>query len=112
MDEKLHSYVQQSSQGQCSHVHSMSGNDTSFDRHQSKQVSNVVAFDKKSMLELHLKWTQAFMDCGISLNVIRNPIFQDALMSTTKKGFVLPNYNKMRTEYVDKVKASIDAILK
>ena len=70
------------------------------------------AFDKKSMLESHLKWTQAFMACGISFNVIRNPIFQDALMSTAKKGFVMPDYNKMRTEYVDKVKNSTEAILK
>ena len=58
------------------------------------------------MLELHLKWTQAFMACGILFNVLQNPIFQDALMSTTKKGFVLPDYNKMHTKYVDKVKAS------
>ena len=55
------------------------------------------AFDKQSMLELHLKWTRAFMACGISFNVIRNPIFKDALMSTAKKGFLMPDYNKMRT---------------
>ena len=105
-NEQLHSSMQQSSQGQCLRAHSMSGNDTSRDRHQAEQVSIAAAFDKQSMFELHLKWTQAFMACGISFNVIRNLIFQDALMSTTKKGFVLPDYNKMRTEYVDKVKAS------
>ena len=33
-------------------------------------------------------------------------------MSTTKKGFVMPDYNKMRTEYLDKVKASSEDILK
>ena len=33
-------------------------------------------------------------------------------MSTAKKGFVWPDYNKMRTKYVDKVKASTEAILK
>ena len=32
-------------------------------------------------------------------------------MSTAKKGFVLLDYNKMRIEYVDKVKASTEAIL-
>ena len=83
----------------------MCGNDTFGDRRQAEQVSIAAVFDKQSMLELHLKWTQAFMACGISFNVIRNPIFQDALMSTAKKGFVLPDYNKMRTEYVDQVKA-------
>ena len=33
-------------------------------------------------------------------------------MSIAKKGFVLPYYNKMHTKYVDKVKASTEAILK
>lgn len=67
------------------------------------------AFDKQSMLELHLKWTQEFIACGISFNVIRNPVFQDALLSTAKTGFVLPDYNKMRTEYLEKVKGSVEA---
>ena len=70
------------------------------------------AFKKKWLLELHLKWTQAFIACGIPFNVLRNPIFKDALMSTAKKGFVMPDYNKMRTEYLDKVKASSEDILK
>ena len=48
----------------------------------------------------------------IALNVMQNPIFQDALMCTAKKGFILPDYNKIRTEYVDKVKQSTEAILK
>ena len=74
-DEQLHSSMQQSSQGQCLRAHSMSGNDTSRDRRQAEQVSIAAAFDKQSMLELHLKWTQAFMACGISFNVIQNPIF-------------------------------------
>ena len=52
------------------------------------------------------------MSCGISFNVMRNLIFQDALMCTAKKGFILPDYHKMRTEYVDKVKHSTEAILK
>ena len=42
----------------------MSGNDTSRDRRQAEQVSIAVAFDKQSMLELHLKWTQEFMLVG------------------------------------------------
>ena len=105
-DEQLQPSMQQSSQGKCLRAHSMSGNDTSGDRRQAEQVSIAVAFDKQSMLELHLKWTQAFMACGILFNVIQNPIFQDALMSTAKKGFVLLDYNKMRTEYVDKVKSN------
>ena len=67
------------------------------------------SFDKQSMLELHLKWTQAFIACGISFNVIRNPMFQDALLSTAKTGFVLPDYNKMRTEYLEKVKSSVES---
>ena len=33
-------------------------------------------------------------------------------MSTAKKGFVAPDYNKMRTEYLDKVKVSSEDILK
>ena len=33
-------------------------------------------------------------------------------MSIAKQEFVLPNYNKMRIEYVDKVKNSIEPILK
>ena len=70
------------------------------------------AFDKQWLLELHLKWTQAFVACGIPFNVLRNPIFKDALMSTAKKGFVMPDYNEMRTEYVGKVKDSCEAILK
>ena len=90
-DEQLHSSMQQSSQGQCFCAHSMFGNDTSRDRCQPKQVSIAAAFDKQFMLKLHLKWTQAFMACGILFNVIRNPIFQDALMITAKKGFVLPD---------------------
>ena len=61
------------------------------------------------MLELHLKWTQAFIACGISFNVIRNPMFQDALLSTAKTGFVLPDYNKMRTEYLEKVKSIVES---
>ena len=116
-DEQLHSSMQQSSQGQCSRAPSVSDhthfvNDAPSVRDQAEQISIAAAFDKQSMLELHLKWTQAFMACGISFNVIRNPIFQDALMSTAKKGFVLLDYNKMRTEYVDKVKNSTEAILK
>ena len=69
-DEQFHSSMQQSSQGQCLHAHSMSGNDTSGNRRQFEQVSIVAAFDKQSMLELHLKWTQAFMACGILFHVI------------------------------------------
>ena len=63
-DEQLHSSMQQSSQGQCLRVHSMSDNDTFGDRCQAQQVSIATAFDKQSMLELHLKWTQAFMALG------------------------------------------------
>ena len=33
------------------------------------------AFNKQWLLELHLKWTQDFIACGISFNVIRIPIF-------------------------------------
>ena len=69
-DEQLQPSMQQTSQGQCSRAHSMSGNDTSGDRCQTEQVSIAAAFDKQSMLELHLKWTQAFMACGILFNVI------------------------------------------
>lgn len=64
------------------------------------------------MLELHLKWTQAFIACGISFNTIHNPIFQDALMSTAKKGFTLPDYNKMQIEYLQKVKCTTELCLK
>ena len=45
-DEQLHSSMQQSSQGQCSHAHSMSGNDTFGGRRQAKKVSIAAAFDK------------------------------------------------------------------
>ena len=69
-DEQLHSSMQQSSQGQCLCVHSMSCNDTSRDRRQAKQISIFTVFDKQPMLELHLKWTQAFMACGILFNAI------------------------------------------
>ena len=105
--------VGQSSQGQASRTPS-DGTGLNLDA-SSQRLNNKTlhaAFDKQSLLELHLKWTQAFMACGIPFNVLRNPIFQDALMSTAKKGFVLSFYNKMRTEYVDKVKASTEAILK
>ena len=68
------------------------------------------AFDKSSALEMHLKWTQAFVACGISFNVMRNPIFQDALMCTARAGskFSIPPYNKMRTEYLDKIKHTME----
>lgn len=49
------------------------------------------------MPELHFKWTQAFMACRIPFNGIQNPILQDALMIITKRGFVLPDYNKIRS---------------
>ena len=105
--------VGQSFQGQASRTPS-DGTGSNLDA-SSQRLNNKTlhaAFNKQSLLELHLEWTQAFMACGIPFNVLRNPIFQDALMSTAKKGFVLPDYNKMRTEYVDKVKASTEAILK
>ena len=68
------------------------------------------AFDRSTTLELHLKWTQAFVACGISFNVIRNHVFQDALLCTAKAGskFTIPPYNKMRTEYLDKVKHTME----
>ncbi|KAH7439693.1 hypothetical protein KP509_04G072700 [Ceratopteris richardii] len=46
------------------------------------------AFEKKDCLELHLKWIQAFLACGIPFNVICNPIFKDALMSTAQKNVI------------------------
>ena len=51
---------------------------------QSSKTRDPLAFtfDRSATLELHLKWTQAFVACGISLNVIHNPIFQDALICT------------------------------
>ena len=104
--------VGQNLYAQSSHAASISGHGNASSSRVSKDNPLQNAFDKQSMLELHLKWTQAFMACGISFNVIQNPIFQDALMSTAKKGFVMPDYNKMRTKYVDKVKNSTEAILK
>ena len=67
--------MQESSQGQCSRApfvseHTQFVNDAPFVRGQAEQISIVVTFDKQSMLELHLKWTQAFISCGISFNVI------------------------------------------
>ena len=106
------------SQVQSSHVHTtfecaFYANQSLFARGQLEQISFFVAFDKQYVLELHLKWTQAFnMACDIPLNTIRNPTFQDALMSTPKQIFVQFDYNKMHTECVDKVKKSIEAILK
>ena len=37
---------------------------------------------------------------------MHNPIFQDALMCTARAGlkFSIPPYNKMQTEYLDKIK--------
>ncbi|KAH7366153.1 hypothetical protein KP509_18G065400 [Ceratopteris richardii] len=80
---------------------------------QDMQINvNLKLLKKQDCLELHLKWTQAFLACGIPFNVIHNHIFKDALMSTARKGFTMPGYNKMRIEYVDKVKKSTEAILK
>ena len=81
----------------------------------SKQCSKdnsllAIAFDKSNTLELHLKWTQAFFACGISFNVMRNPIFQEALMCTAHAGskFTIPPYNKMQIEYLDKIKHTME----
>ena len=80
----------------------------------SRQSSNTCdplasIFDRCAALELHLKWTQAFVACEISFNVIRNPIFQDALICRSCAGskFTIPPYNKMHTEYLDKIKHSL-----
>ena len=41
---------------------------------------------------------------------MRNPIFQDALMCPARAGskFSIPPYNKMRTEYLDKIKHTME----
>lgn len=66
--------MEQNSQGQCSRVPSGNGHtyvdiDPSISKCYKEQISLAVAFDKQSMLELHLKWNQAFMVCGIPFNV-------------------------------------------
>ena len=79
---------------------------------QSSKNNNrlATAFDQTATLGLHLKWTQAFVACGISFNVMRNPIFQNALICTSRAGskFTIPPYNKMRTEYLDKIKHTME----
>ena len=81
-------------------------------RHSSKKSNPLArAIEKFASLELHPKLTQAFIAYGISFNVIRNPIFhQDALICTSRAGskFTIPPYNKMRTEYLDKIKHSLE----
>ena len=80
-------------------------------RHSSKTHDPLAsAFDRSASLELHLKWTQAFVACGISFNVMHNPIFQDALICTSCVGskITIPPYNKMHIEYLDKVKHSLE----
>ncbi len=103
--------VGQSSQGQASRTPS---DGTGFNVDASSQRLNNktlhAAFDKQSLLELHLKWTQAFMACGIPFNFLRIQYFR--MHWHRKEGFVLPDYNKMRTEYVDKVKVSTEVIFK
>lgn len=77
-------------------------------RQSSKTSSSLhSAFDKSTTLEIYLKWTQAFIACGISFNVIQNPIFQDATARAWSK-FIIPPYNKMIIEYLDKVKHTME----
>lgn len=69
------------------------------------------AFKRQKLFEDHMKWEEAFVKNAIPFNVIRDETFREALLSCARPGFTLPEYNKMRCEYLSKLKNTVTNVV-